>query len=156
MLLLPATFDHLGAVGPLYHRFLFGFHPHNPGPPLGTYTHCHYSTNTKTLISRAILALLLLSDSFPPVVGTAPSTTLAHSRQWAVLFLGLNDVIRAYAPPLHTIVVTASLLPLPSLIHTRVRYHLSNRIVLYIFAVSRRPPCRRRRRRYTRLRNAPQ
>jgi hypothetical protein len=30
MLLLPATFDHLGGVGPLNHRFLYGSHPDNP------------------------------------------------------------------------------------------------------------------------------
>jgi hypothetical protein len=54
MLLLPATFDqqHLGGVGPLNHRFLYGSHPDNP-PPLDTYSHCHLSFNTETLITRA-------------------------------------------------------------------------------------------------------
>jgi hypothetical protein len=33
MLLLPATFDHLGGVGPLNHRFLYGSHPDTPAPP---------------------------------------------------------------------------------------------------------------------------
>jgi hypothetical protein len=48
MLLLPATFDHLGSVGPLTHRFLYVSQPDNPAPPLDTYSHCHLSSNTET------------------------------------------------------------------------------------------------------------
>jgi hypothetical protein len=110
MLLLPATFDHLGGLGPLSHRFLFGSPAANPGPPLDTYTHCDLPTTVQTLISRAtgpsaLLGLLPAADQAfrrsCPRRWYGPTYHTRTPRQWAVQFLGLN-LTRAYARHLYT------------------------------------------------------
>jgi hypothetical protein len=111
MLLLPVTVDHLGGLGPLAHRFLFGSPSTNPGPPLDTYAQCDLSTDTQTLISRAtgpsaLVGLLPAANAaFSHSCGSrrwyGPTYHTRTPHQWAVQFLGLN-ITRAYARHLYT------------------------------------------------------
>ena len=89
--------------------FLDSSHPDNPAPPLDTYSHCHLSSNTETLITRATGPAALVDllpaadDAFrrrcPRRYG--PTYHTRTPRQWAVQLLGLN-ITRAYARHLNT------------------------------------------------------
>jgi hypothetical protein len=65
MFLLPTTFDHLGGLGPLAHRFFFGSPTHNPGLPLHYDTHsnaCNIGSTTRnSLIEQPIGVLSMLA-----------------------------------------------------------------------------------------------
>jgi hypothetical protein len=117
----PVTFDHLGGVGPLeIAASSLASTIIIPAPRL-TFMPTVINLPIPRLSFPALVALLLLSDSFPPPItlSAAAWRHLPHShappRQLAVQFLGLN-ITRAYARHLYLCLDRLSSPSAPSLI----------------------------------------
>jgi hypothetical protein len=126
----------------------YGSHPDNPGPPLDTYSHCHLSSNTEALITRAtgpaaLVGLLPTADNAfrhrcprrwygatyhtrtPPASGGLSNSSVL--RPLAHMPATFTLVAIASFPPLLSIIILATVLFLDILVMWRFRVQATRR-----------------------------
>jgi hypothetical protein len=100
ILLLPFTVDHLGGIGTLGHRLLFGHDPHKAPQPTTTKPSNRHSLLLYSTTLHTVHSPLLTSYAVPTKTGPDPSLTPASAppttpaslpNHWAQQLLGLKQ-----------------------------------------------------------------